>query len=258
MIQASFAPENWHLEPLRHFRIEVHLPLQLAGVDLSISNAVVWMWIGSAAVFLLLYIATRRMQPHPDRLQLVAEIVYRFIDRMAQNNIGREASRFVPMLFTLFCFIIGCNLIGLIPGAFTPTSQIVVTGTLAVGIFAYTVWLRIDRHGWRFFRAFAPPGVPAFLLPLMIPIELLSFLARPVSLAVRLFANMTAGHTVLGVIAFFGLLMPWFAAWLPLGLSVILLAIEIFIAGIQAYIFTILSCVYIDDALHDAEEPIGA
>ncbi len=235
-------------EPLRPFEIQVWLEARIGPIDLSLSNATLTLLLVSLLSSLLLALAMRRPQLIPDKIQFAVETYYLFIHRLTTENI-REGEQFVPLIFTLFTFILGCNLIGMLPGMFTPTSQIVVTGTLALMVFTYSILLRIRRHGWGIFRTFAPPGLPGWLLPLMVPIELLSFLARPVSLAVRLFANMTAGHTVLGVIAFFGLLAPWFIQWVPMGLSVALYGVEIFIAVIQAYIFSVLSCVYIDDAM---------
>jgi len=239
------------MQPLHAFEVQQYVDLHLGWLDLSITNTAVMMWLAVLLVSLLLRLLLHRTRLHPGNRQLLVESYYCFIHQLTIGNI-RDGERFVPLICTLFSFILGCNLIGLLPGLFTPTSQLAVTGTLAVLMFSYSVWLRVWRHGWGFFRAFVPHGIPVYLLPLMIPIELLSFLARPVSLAVRLFANMTAGHTVLGVIAFFGLLAPWFVQWVPMGLSVILYAIELFIGVIQAYIFSILSCVYIDDAMQDS------
>jgi len=237
-----------HGELLEAFRITNYLNISLLGMDLSISNSVIWMWVAAMVTLLFFFCTARPAALVPGRLQLLAEMGYLFIFNMVENNIRPEGRHYFPLLFTLFYFILFCNLLSLIPGAFTPTAQIAVTGALAAGIFLYTVLLRIVRHGFGFFRAFAPKGTPGWLLPLMVPIELLSFLARPMTLAVRLFANMTAGHTVLSVIAVLGLAIPWVVAWLPLGLSVVLMAAEVLIGFIQAYIFTILTCVYIDDA----------
>ncbi len=238
------------MQPLHPFEVHILYPLELFGWDISISNTSVAL-IGSVLVAVLaLLLLLRRPGLLPDRLQLLAESYYLFVYRMTVSNIRGHGEAYVPAILTLFTLIAASNLIGLLPGAFTPTTQIVVTGTLAASVFAYTLVLRIRLHGWRFILSFVPAGVPVWLLPLMMPIELLSFMARPVSLAVRLFANMTAGHTVLGVIAFFGLLAPWYVQWVPMSLSVVLLAVEIFIAAIQAYIFSVLSCVYIDDAIH--------
>jgi len=240
-----------NLEPLEHFHITIVVPLQIAGIDISISNSVIWMWLADLVILLFFYIAFRDPQAVPRRMQAAGELAYLFIRNMVDQNIGPDGHPFIPLLFTLFYFILTCNLLGLLPGSFTPTSQIIVTGALAAGVFLFTLIIRVRLHGMGFFRAFAPQGLPTWLLPLMVPIEVLSFLARPVSLAVRLFANMTAGHTVLGVIAFFGLAMPWFIAWIPLAFSSVLVVAEVFIAVIQAYIFTILACVYMDDALHE-------
>lgn len=237
-----------HGELLEAFRIINYLDISLLGMDLSVSNSVIWMWVAAIAMLLFFFCAALPAALVPGRLQLLAEIGYLFIFNVVENNIRPEGRHYFPLLFTLFYFILFCNLLCLIPGAFRPTTQIAVTGALAAGVFLYTAFLRIVRHGFGFFRAFVPKGTPGWLLPLMVPIELLSFLARPMTLALRLFANMTAGNTVLGVIAVLGLAIPWVVAWLPLGLSVVLMAAEVFIGFIQAYIFTILTCVYIDDA----------
>lgn len=238
------------LRPLEAFEVHVHVPLQPFGVDISLTNTALALLFAGLACTLILMSMLRRRHIVPDRWQMLGEMYYDFVRRMTVNNIHAHGEKYVPVMFTLFTLILGSNLIGLLPGTFTPTTQIVVTGTLAVAVFVYTVILRIELHGWGFFHAFAPPGLPVYLLPLMVPVEILSFLARPVSLAVRLFANMTAGHSVLGVIAFFGLLAPWYVQWVPMSLAVALLAVEIFIAAIQAYIFCVLCCVYIDDAIH--------
>ena len=238
-------------EPLAHFHIVRYVELSVFGIDISITNAVVWMWVAVVAAFLFFRLALRNSLVVPGRLQMLAELCYLFVLRMVEKNIRREGRRFLPIVFTLFFFVLFCNLVGLLPGGFTPTSQLVVTGSLALAVFLFTIVLRVARHGWGVFHAFAPSGVPWMLLPLMVPIEIISFIARPMSLAVRLFANMTAGHTVLAVIAFFGMGAHWLVAWLPMGFSVAFTGMEIFIAVIQGYIFSILSCVYIDDALEE-------
>jgi len=242
---------EFKLEPFHHFQVVNYVDISLFGLDISISNAVIWMWIAVAVVFVFFRLAIQPCASVPGRLQLLAESAYQLIATMLADIVGQKGQRYLPLIFTLFLFVLACNLVGLMPGSFTPTSQLVVTSTLAISIFLFTVALRVCKDGFGFFRAFAPSGLPRILLPLMIPIEILSFLARPVSLALRLFANMTAGHTVLAVVAFFGLTLPWVVSWLPLGFSVVLYTVGIFIAFIQAYIFTILSCVYIDDALTD-------
>ncbi|RMH61872.1 MAG: F0F1 ATP synthase subunit A [Zetaproteobacteria bacterium] len=236
------------MQPLRAFEVQVYWPLHVGALDLSISNTAVTLWLAVLLAVAVLLLGIRRPALLPRWPQLLVEQYYIFVRTLTLANI-RQGERFVPLIFSLFTFVLASNLIGMLPGMFTATAQLVVTGTLALMVFLYSLWLRFCRHGWRMLGTFLPHGVPGYLVPLLLPVELLSFLARPVSLAVRLFANMTAGHTVMGVIAFFGLLAPWFIQWVPLGLSVALYAIEIFIAVLQAYIFSVLSCVYIDDAL---------
>jgi len=236
---------------LTHFQVENYINLSLFGVDLSVSNAVVWMWFAALTAFIFFMLAFRRPRLIPGRFQALAEMGHGFILDMVNKNVRPEGRRYFSVMFTLFFFILFSNLVGLIPGGFTPTSQIIITATLAITIFVMTVVIRILKHGFGFFRAFVPHGLPVMILPLMVPIEMLSYIARPVSLAVRLFANMTAGHTVLAVIAILGSAIPWVVSILPLGLSVVLLGVEVFIAFIQAFIFTILACVYIDDALDE-------
>jgi len=236
---------------IEHFRVVIHQQLNIGHLDLSISNSAVFMWLAVALVFVSLRLMTARTEIIPKTGQLLAEMLYSFVARQVTQNIHNEGAAYIPLMFTLFTFILGCNLIGLIPGAFTPTSQLAVTGTLATAMFGYAIGLRFYRHGLGFFHAFVPSGVPKMLLPLMVPIELISFLARPLTLALRLFANMTAGHMALGVLAVLGLASPWFMRWLPLGFTALQIALELIISFIQAYIFMILSCVYIDDALSD-------
>lgn len=238
------------LDPLHHFQVQNYVDLNIGGLDISISNSVVWMWIAAAAAFLFFKMAFANPSKVPGRLQNLGELGFTFIRDMVKDNIGQEGMKFFPLVFTLFFFILFCNLLGLIPGSFTPTSQLIVTGVFSTGIFFLAMGLGIMKHGAGWLRTFAPPGLPLALMPLMIPIELISYLARPVSLAVRLFANMTAGHTVLGVLLFFSFTLPWFGMWAPFSFSVVLNGVEIFIGFIQAYIFSILTCVYINDALH--------
>jgi len=238
------------MQPLHAFTVHTQLPLELFGVDISLTNTAIALLLTSIFSTVILILLLQRQSILPGRWQLLGELYFDFIRNMTLKNIHEHGEHYIPIMFTLFTLIVGSNLMGLLPGSFAPTTQIVVTGTLAAAVFLYTVFLRVRLHGWGFFHAFAPHGIPFYLMPLMVPVEILSFLARPVSLAVRLFANMTAGHTVLGVIAFFGLLAPWYVQWVPLSLSVALLGVEIFIAAIQAYIFCVLSCVYIDDAIH--------
>ncbi|MBF0158213.1 MAG: F0F1 ATP synthase subunit A [Magnetococcales bacterium] len=238
------------MDPLHHFQVVKIIPISLFGIDLSISNSVLWMWIAMAIAFFGFRFAMRQPTLIPGRAQSLAETAFQFIDDIVSETIGSEGKKFFPYIFTLFFTILSCNLTGLIPGSFTATSQIIVTGTFAMGVFIFSTLLGFYRHGAHFLHFFVPSGLPVALLPLMVPIELISYLARPVSLSVRLFANMTAGHTLLAVLFFFTATLPWFGAWLPFGFTVIFTGVEIFIGLIQAYIFTILTCVYLNDALH--------
>jgi len=238
-----------HTDSLASLEVEIWHELHAGAVDLSVSNTTVYMVLAVLLSVILLRWMVSRAQIVPGRAQLLAESLYRFVEGIVESNMRRDTERYMSVMFSLFVFILSCNLVGLFPGIFSPTAQIVVTATMAVCVFLYAIVLRIRLHGWRFFTMFAPPGVPFWVLPLLIPIELLSFLARPVTLALRLFANMTAGHAALGVLAMLGIAAPWFLQWLPLGFTAMQVALELLIAFIQAYIFVTLACVYIDDAL---------
>ena len=236
--------------PLEHFELTPLIPLYLFGLDLSINQAVVMMWIVCGVVFTFFYLAGRKGQMIPTKLQGIAEVSIEFLKDLIRENAGEDALRFFPFIATLFFFILFSNLLGLIPGAYTSTSQVMVTGTLAVIVYITSVAVGFSYHGIGYLRVFTPPGVPMWLLPFMIPIEFISQIARPFSLAIRLFANMTAGHVVLGI--FFGLVitLKFYIGWIPLGFSVALYALEIFISVIQAYIFAFLATIYIGEAIH--------
>jgi len=237
--------------PLHHFEVHTIIPIHIGGLDLSVNNAVVAMWVGLAIVagaFML--VVNRGVSPIPGKLQSILEVALEFIRGMVFEFIGEEeGKKYVSFIATLFLFILACNLIGLVPGSYTITSQVVVTGAFAIGIFILTLVIGFSKHGIHFFEILVPPGVPKIMIPLMVPIEIISMLARPISLAVRLFANMTAGHTVLAVL--FGLAMtgPLWLSWLPFGFTIVINGLEIAIAFIQAYIFTTLTCVYIGDVI---------
>ncbi len=245
--------------PLHPFELHTMVPLSLFGLDISINKAVIVMFLVVGLVILLMTKACPRHGVSgarsagslvPTKLQSLAEILVEFIRGMIHETMGPEGMRFVPFIASLFLFILGCNLLGLIPGAYTVTSQLVVTGVFALGVYALSIIVGLKLHGAKFLGILVPPGTPGWLVPLMIPIELISQLARPISLAVRLFANMTAGHVILGVL--FGLTMSGglLIGWLPFSFTVALYGLELGIACIQAYIFTILTCVYMGDAFH--------
>ena len=238
--------------PLHHFELHPLIHLSLMGFDISINKAVIAMWVGLVAVFgLFMLVVKSGVRLIPGKLQITAEIALGFIKDMVDEFIGKEeAHKYFPFIATLFFFVLACNLIGMIPGSYTITSQLVVTGVFAISIFILTLFIGFVKHGFHFLGILVPPGVPKIMIPIMIPIEIISMIARPVSLSVRLFANMTAGHTILYVL--FGLAMstPLMIGWLPFGFTVAINGLEIAIAFIQAYIFTILTCVYIGDVIH--------
>ncbi len=200
-----------------------------------------------ASSFLLL--ATRRSALVPGRWQSLAEISYEFVANMIRDNVGQEGRKYFPFIFTLFVFVLFGNMLGMVPYGFTFTSQIVVTFALAAIVFIGVTIIGFKKHGLHFLSFLMPAGVPKFMAPLIIPIEILSYFTRPVSLSLRLFANMTAGHTMLGVFAGFVALLGVFGV-VPLLLVAALTGLELIIAFLQAYVFTILTCVYLNDALH--------
>ena len=210
------------------------------------------MWVGLSIMFgLFMLVVKSGVRIIPGKLQVVAELALGFIMDMVEEFIGKkEAPKYFPFIATIFFFVLACNLVGMIPGSYTITSQLVVTGVFASFIFVLTLFIGFAKHGFHFLGILVPPGVPKIMIPFMIPIEVISMIARPVSLSVRLFANMTAGHTILYVL--FGLAMstPLMIGWLPFGFTVAINGLEIAIAFIQAYIFTILTCVYIGDVIH--------
>jgi len=218
-------------------------------VDVSFTNSSLWMTIAVVVAGGTLAIAAGRGAMVPGRLQTVAELFYEFIAGLIKETIGAQGRKYFPIIFTVFAFVLTGNLLGMIPYSFTFTSHIIVTFAMAIVIFIAVTVLGVVKHGMHFFTFFVPPGTPLVMYPLMIPIEILSYLSRPISLAVRLFANMMAGHILLKVIAGFVAAMGVFGI-LPLALVVALTGLELIIAFLQAYVFTILTCLYINDALH--------
>ncbi|MEY4704714.1 MAG: synthase subunit a [Nitrospirota bacterium] len=236
--------------PLHPFELHNWIPISLGGLDISINKAVVIMWVVVSLVAVLMVMAGSARKLVPGKLQSLAEMMVDFIRGIIMDTMGKEGMRFFPLIATLFLFILFCNLIGLIPGSYTVTSQIVVTAVFACLVYGLSLVMGFLLHGAKFLGILVPPGTPAWLLPLMIPIELISQLARPISLAVRLFANMTAGHVILGVL--FGLAISGglLIGWLPFAFTIAMNGLEVGIAFIQAYIFTVLTCVYLGDAFH--------
>ncbi len=240
--------------PIEQFEIHPIVPIEIGGVDLSFTNSALWMVLATGAATMFLSVGARRRALVPGRMQLLAEMAYEFIANMIRDNVGDAGRRYFPYIFTLFMFILFGNLLGLIPGSFTYTSHIIVTGALAVTVIIAVTVIGVVKHGAHFFSLFVPSGVPLLMMPLMIPIEIISYLSRPVSLSIRLFANMMAGHTMIKVFA--GFVVPLGAVTLglgglaPIAMNVALTGFELLVAFLQAYVFTVLTCLYLNDALH--------
>jgi F-type H+-transporting ATPase subunit a len=235
--------------PLKQFEIQTLVPIRIGGIDVSLTNSSLYMTLVIITITLFLTLSMRRRSLVPGRWQSLAEIFYEFIAGMIRDNVGPEGHKYFPFIFTLFMFILFGNLIGLIPYSFTFTSHIIVTFGMAMAVFIGVTIIGFIKHGWRFFGLLLPHGVPWYIAPLLIPIELLSYFTRPVSLSLRLFANMTAGHTMLKVFAGFVAAIGMFG-FIPLIFVAALTGLEFLIACLQAYVFTILSCIYLNDALH--------
>jgi F-type H+-transporting ATPase subunit a len=238
------------LDPLHQFTIHQYFRiLKIGDMDLSFTNsslAIVWV-IG--LIYVLLSITTRERKLIPGRMQALAEIAYRFIADTIGNNVGADGQKYFPFVFSIFLFVLFGNLFGMIPYAFTFTSHIIATFTLAMIVFLFVTILGFVNHGVKFLRIFAPSGVSVGLLCFLVPIELISYFSRPISLSVRLFANMMAGHTMMKVFAGFVVMLNVFGV-APLAVNVLLTGFEIVVSLLQAYIFTILTCVYLNDAVH--------
>jgi F-type H+-transporting ATPase subunit a len=242
-------------DPIHQFVIQPIIPLHIGGIDLSFTNSALWMGIAAVCSIAFLTASMRRRALVPGRAQMFSETLYQFIANMIRENLGTRGREYFPLIFTLFVVVLMGNMLGMIPWSFTYTSHLIVTGALAVMIFLTVLVIGLFRHGFKFFHLFVPPGVPLWLFPLIIPIEILSFLVRPVTLSVRLFANMMAGHLVLKVFAGFSAAMLGLGAGgvilgiVPAAFNVALITFECLIAFLQAYVFTILSCIYLKDTI---------
>jgi F-type H+-transporting ATPase subunit a len=240
--------------PLAQFEIKTIVPIEIAGVNASFTNSSLFMVLAVAISSGFLIYSMRGGSLVPTRLQSISEVLYEFIGNTIRTNVGPEGRRYFPFIFTLFIFVLMANMLGMVPYSFTFTSHFVVTFCMALFIFLAVTVIAFAKHGIKFFGFFLPHGTPWFIAPVLVPIEILSYFTRPVSLALRLFANMTAGHTLLKVFA--GFVFPVGAAGLivggavPLAATVALTGIEFLIAALQAYVFTILTCIYLNDALH--------
>ncbi len=242
--------------PISQFEIKSLVPLRLFGFDTSFTNSALFMIVAVGLISAFLIMSMRGRSLVPTRMQSIAELFYEFVANTVRENVGQEGMKFFPLVFSLFVFVLICNVIGLVPGAFTVTSHIVVTAALALLVIGIVIVYGVATQGSHFLRLFVP-DVPAPLLVLMVPIEVVSFLSRPLSLSVRLFANMLAGHIALKIFAGFvgsllaaglwGIISP-----LPLFLTIALTALELLVAVLQAYVFAVLTCVYLHDAVHGA------
>jgi F-type H+-transporting ATPase subunit a len=238
------------IKPLEQFTIERIVPLHVLGIDVSYTNSALLMSLAVALVTALVVLGTRNASLVPRRWQSIAEMSYEFVANMIETNAGREGMAFFPFIFSLFMFVLLGNLLGLIPYSFTFTSHIIVTFALAAVVFVGVTIIGIIRHGFHFLRLFVPAGVPIVLLVLLVPIELLSYCIRPFTLSIRLFANMLAGHTMLAIFAGFAASVPLIFGVFPMGIDVLIYFLELLVAVLQAYVFAILTCLYLRDAIH--------
>ena len=237
--------------PMQHFTVKRIGPeINIAGVDLSFTNASLVMVISASVIILFLFLGSKEKKIIPNKLQLIAEMSYTFVAKMISDTAGSKARPYFPFIFSLFMFVLFCNMVGMLPYSFTVTSHIIVTLIMALFIFIAVTIIGFIKHGFKYLSIFVPNGVPAVLLPLITIIEIISYLSRPVSLSVRLFANMMAGHTMLKVFGGFVVSLGILGGWLPLSFSVALTGLEILVAFLQAYVFAILTCIYLNDALN--------
>ncbi len=245
------------MDPIHQFEIKNFFTLfRVGGHDIAVTNSALFMVLALVVNSALMIGATASRALVPGRMQSVAEISYEFIANTLRASAGNEGMKFFPLVFTLFMFILALNLLGMIPNAFSVTSHIVVTICLALLVFFTVIIYGFWKNGLRFFKLFVPSGIPIYILPLVTFIEVLSFISRPISHSVRLFANILAGHITLKVFAAFVTMLGaagflgWIGAVLPLGLTVALTALEFLVAFLQAYVFAILTCIYLNDAIH--------
>ena len=237
--------------PMTQFNVyRIGPEIKLGAFDISFTNASLFMIISSLAILIIFNIGSKKNSLLPNKIQLLAELSYTFVSKMISDTAGLKAKPYFAFIFSLFMFVLFCNMFGMIPYTFTVTSHIIVTFVLASFIFIGVTIVGFAKHGFGYLKLFVPSGVPAILLPLIVVIEVISYLSRPVSLSVRLFANMMAGHTMMKVFGGFVISLGIVGGWLPLSFSVALTGLEILVAFLQAYVFAILTCIYLNDALN--------
>jgi len=246
------------INPIEQFSIHPVVPIKVgfSNIDLSLTNSGLFMLLAVALSCLLVAIGARGGSGVPGRMQAMAEMAYEFVAGMVRSAAGEEGMRFFPFVFSIFFFVLLCNLIGFVPFSFTVTGQIVITAALALLVFFTVLIIGVKEHGLHFFKLFVPDDVPLYILPLVVAIEVVSFLTRPLSHSVRLFANMLAGHITIYVFGSFVLMLLGAAAVtkalavLPFAMTIGLEALELLVAFLQAYVFAMLTCMYLNDALH--------
>ena len=237
--------------PMHQFNVyKIGPEISLGNVDISFTNASLFMIISALAIISVFFAGTRRKAVIPTKIQLLTELSYTLVSKMISDTAGSKAKPYFPFIFSLFMFVLFCNMLGMLPYSFTVTSHIIVTFALAAIIFIGVTIIGFVNHGVGYLKLFIPSGVPVVLLPIIVIIEMISYLARPVSLSVRLFANMMAGHTMLKVFGGFVISLGIIGGWLPLSFTVALIGLEVLIAFLQAYVFAILTCIYLNDALN--------
>ncbi|HVG50855.1 MAG TPA: F0F1 ATP synthase subunit A [Xanthobacteraceae bacterium] len=245
------------VDPIHQFEIQnLAKVATIGGTEIHFTNSALFMLVSVGLTILLLLGTTAGRRLVPSRMQSVGELSYEFVANTIRSTAGEGGMKFFPLVFSLFMFILVSNMLGIIPYTFTVASHIIVTAALALLVFFTVLVYGFYKNGMKFFKLFVPSGIPIYILPLIVFIEVLSFLSRPISHSVRLFANMLAGHITLKVFASFVTMLGamgiagWVGAVLPLGLTVALTALELLVAFLQAYVFTILTCIYLNDALH--------
>ena len=239
------------INPMHQFEVHRIGPeIKLGNIDISFTNASLFMVISSIAILLIFNLGSKKNLLIPNKIQLLAELSYTFISKMISDTAGSKAKPYFAFIFSLFMFVLFCNMLGMIPYSFTVTSHIIVTFILAIFIFISVTIIGFIKHGLSYLKLFVPSGVPLILMPLIVVIEIISYLSRPISLSVRLFANMMAGHTMMKVFGGFVVSLGIIGGWLPLSFSVALTGLEILVAFLQAYVFAILTCIYLNDALN--------
>jgi F-type H+-transporting ATPase subunit a len=246
------------VDPIHQFQIVNLFPVvKIGNTEITFTNSAAFMMLAVIGLTAFLVGATAKRGLVPSRLQSAAELSYEFVASTIRSTAGAEGMKFFPFVFSIFMFVLTLNMFGLVPYAFTVTSHIIITAALAITVFLTVLIYGLWRHGLHFFNLFVPKGVPIYILPLIVAIEILSFLSRPISHSVRLFANMLAGHITLKVFAGFIILLGgslgaigWVGGMLPFAMVVVLFALETLVAFLQAYVFAILTCIYLNDAIH--------